>query len=421
MADGRLRFWRAVGLATAVGLALRLLFGLSYWTGKPLTRDEREYLSLARSIAAGDGVVYDAAFTGSSTAPFSRAPAYPAFLALVGGGRAPVEEVPVPVKIAQAIVGMAGIVLVALFARRIGGPAAGVAGAWLAAAYPPLVWISAYAFSEALFWPMGLAAAWYFSCAVAPEADRPAARLFAVGLLAGAAVLVRPAMLLFLLLAAVWLLWRRRAVGLTIALACGAMLVVLPWTARNYTRFHRVVLVAAEGGVTFWTGNHPLARGEGDFASNPDIHVASEALAASHPAATQEELESIYYRDALHWIGAHPLAWLGLEVRKVFYLIVPIGPSYTLHNAAYRWASVCAYGLFLPLGVIGFLRAGARSSAAPGLWLLVGSSVLVSLLFFPQERFRIPIVDPALVIGAALFASGLAGRLAAGAGHRRSV
>jgi hypothetical protein len=416
MPDGRLRFWRAVGLAAAVGLALRLLFGLSYWTGKPLTRDEREYLSLARSIAAGDGVVYDAAFSGSSTAPFSRAPGYPAFLALVvgrGGGSASADTVPAPVKIAQAFVALAGIILVALFARRIGGPAAGVAGAWLAAAYPPLVWISAYAFSEALFWPMGLAAAWYFSCAVAPEADRPAARMFAVGLLAGAAVLVRPAMLVFLLLAAAWLLWRRRTVGLTVVLACGAMLVVLPWTARNYTRFHRVVLVAAEGGVTFWTGNHPLALGEGDFASNPDIHLASEALAAAHPGATQEELESIYYRDALHWIGAHPLAWVGLEVRKVFYLIVPIGPSYTLHNAAYRWASVCAYGLFLPLGVIGFMRAGARSGAAPGLWLLVASSVLVSLLFFPQERFRIPIVDPALVIGASL--------LAAGAGHRRSA
>ena len=42
-----------------VGLALRLAFGLSYWNGQPLTRDELEYLSLARSLAAGHGFVYD--------------------------------------------------------------------------------------------------------------------------------------------------------------------------------------------------------------------------------------------------------------------------------------------------------------------------------------------------------------------------
>jgi 4-amino-4-deoxy-L-arabinose transferase-like glycosyltransferase len=401
MPDGRLRFWRAVGLAAAVGLALRLLFGLTYWTGKPLTRDEREYLSLARSIAAGNGVVYDDTFAGSSTAPFSRAPGYPAFLALVGGGSAPSDAVPAPVKIAQAFVGIAGIVLVALFARRIGGPRAGVVGAWLAAAYPPLVWISAYAFSEAVFWPMGLAAAWYFSCAVAPDADRPAARLFAVGLLAGTAVLVRPAMLVFLLLAAVWLLWRRRAVGLTTALACGAMLVVLPWTARNYTRFHHVVLVAAEGGVTFWTGNHPLAVGDGDLAANPQLKIASQTLKDAHPGLTEEQMEPIYYRDALAWMRAHPIDWLVLEARKIVYLVVPLGPSYRLHSWRYFVASAGTYLLLLPAALAGAWRLGPARRRLPGLWLLLAAAIVTCLIFFPQERFRIPVIDPVLIVCAA--------------------
>jgi 4-amino-4-deoxy-L-arabinose transferase-like glycosyltransferase len=405
MPEGDLRFWRAVGLAVAAGLALRLLFGLGYWTGKVLTRDEREYLSLARGLASGHGFTYDASLTASPITPFSRAPGYPAFLALVGGGRAGTEAVPASVKIAQSFVGAAGIIMVALLARRMGGARAGVAAAWLAAIYPPLVWISAYAFSEALFWPIGLLAAWSFSRALDRGSSRTASRLFLAGVIAGAGVLVRPAMLFFLVLAAAWLLWRRRAVGSIAALACGAMLVVLPWTARNYVEFHHVVLVAAEGGVTFWTGNHPLARGEGDFAANPSLRTASEAFRAAHPAATEEALESIYYRDALHWIATHPVAWLDLEARKVFYLIVPIGPSYTLHQPAYRWTSVCAYLLVLPLAIAGLVRLGARAGTAPGLSLLVASSVLASLLFFPQERFRIPIVDPALVIGASMLAA----------------
>ena len=70
-----------------------------------MTRDEREYLSLARSLAAGDGFVYDAAVATGPVEPFGRAPGYPVFLALVGGGRAVTESVPASVKVAQSVVG----------------------------------------------------------------------------------------------------------------------------------------------------------------------------------------------------------------------------------------------------------------------------------------------------------------------------
>ena len=46
---------RAVHAAVAAGLLLRLAFGLGYWTGKPLTHDEREYLTLAANVAQGRG------------------------------------------------------------------------------------------------------------------------------------------------------------------------------------------------------------------------------------------------------------------------------------------------------------------------------------------------------------------------------
>jgi hypothetical protein len=35
------------------------------------------------------------------------------------------------------------------------------------------------------------------------------------------------------------------------------------------------------------------------------------------------------------------------------------------------------------------------------MWLLAASSVATALVFFPQERFRIPIIDPALILLAA--------------------
>ena len=57
-------------------------------------------------------------------------------------------------------------------------------------------------------------------------------------------------------------------------------------------------------------------------------------------------MEPIYYREALAWMRAHPIDWIGLELRKVFYLVVPIGPSYRVHSPRYylrvdRFLRVC--------------------------------------------------------------------------------
>jgi hypothetical protein len=210
-------------------------------------------------------------------------------------------------------------------------------------------------------------------------------------------VLIRPSLLFFLLLAGPWWVWKRRWVPVAV-LALGSLLVIGPWTARNFAAHGRFVLVASEGGVTFWTGNHPLAIGEGDMAANPQIKLAMRALQAQHPEVSEEDLEPVYYREAFAWMRAHPMDWMVLQVRKVFYMIVPIGPSYTLHSPLYFWASVVSYGLVLPLALAGAWRQRRHLGATPGLWLLVGSAVAVCLVFFPQERFRIPVIDPALLI-----------------------
>ena len=390
--------------AAALGLALRLLFSLGYWTDRPLTRDEREYLSLARSLAAGRGVVYDAAITSGPTEPFGRAPGYPVFLAAVGGGHDVTDHVPASVKVAQSFVGAFGVVLAGIVAARLAGRTAGLTAAFIAAAYPPLVWIAAYAFSEALVWPLGLAVVWLFDRAAAQAESRRARTLVCIaGVVTGATLLIRPAMVIFLVLAAVWLLWRRSA-GHAIAFAVGGALLVAPWTIRTSAEHDRFVLVASEGGVTFWTGNHPLAIGEGDLAANPELKRASLALRAQHPNLSEEQMEPVYYGEAFGWIAAHPWRWLTLEIRKVFYLIVPVGPSYRLHSFLYYSASFVSYALILPPALLGIWQLRVRRRSSPGLMLLSASAVGVCLIFFPQERFRIPIIDPTLIVCAAALA-----------------
>ena len=397
---------RLMAAAALVGLALRLAFALGYWVEKPLTHDEREYLALAQSVAAGRGFIYDPSHQTGTAQQFGRAPIYPLFLAVIGAGSGPHDAAPSRVKVAQSVIGAIGVYIIGLIAIRAAGSKAGAIAAWIAAIYPPLVWIPAYVLSEALYSTIALTTVLLLDMAVEHADDAGTGRAggalaLMAGLMAGIAVLTRPAMLFFLPLAAIWLVRRRRAV-LAVALVAAAAAVMAPWTARNVRQYGRFVLVASEGGVTFWTGNHPLAIGEGDLAANPAIKRAEIAFRASHPTLSAEELEPLYYRAALREIAENPGWWLALMGKKAFYTVVPIGPSYTLHSTKYFAASLASYLLLLPFAVAGAPALFRGRTPPTALLLLAASAVLVCLIFFPQERFRIPVIDPTLIVAAAV-------------------
>jgi 4-amino-4-deoxy-L-arabinose transferase-like glycosyltransferase len=288
----------------------------------------------------------------------------------------------------------------------------------------------AYALSETLYSTLALAAAFVMgTLTIAPletvsftvsenrdaHSFRPIVSVTVSGILTGLAILVRPAMVFFLPFALAWLVLRepaaarRAGIERAVTFVLAAILCVAPWTIRNHHVYGRWIAVASEGGVTFWTGNHPLAIGEGDLAANPDLKRAELAFRAARPGLTPERLEPLYYGDALSWMRWHPADWLRLMVRKAFYTVVPTGPSYALHSARYRIASVASYLLVLCAAVAGAWRWRAARTVGRGpgpvaLWLMATSTVAAGLVFFPQERFRIPVVDPALIVTAALAA-----------------
>jgi 4-amino-4-deoxy-L-arabinose transferase-like glycosyltransferase len=397
---------RWIILAAAAGLLLRLAFGLLYWIDKPLTHDEHEYLSLARGVASGQGFVYDDAVEVGTGQRFGRAPGYPLFLAALDAGRPVPDTAPVRVKAAQALVGAAIVWMIGVLALRSAGARAAVVASAMAAAYPPLVFISGYVLSETIYSAAALATAIVLQRAAdRAGAGTRAGRAWAIGggALAGAAALIRPAMLAFLPLAFLWFL-RRGERALAVAMVAAAVLVIAPWTLRNLRVYDRFVLIASEGGVTFWTGNHPLARGEGDLASNPDLKRAELAFRNAHRGLSAEEMEPLYYRAAFGWIAEHPIGWAGLVARKAYYTIVPTGPSYALHSTRYRIASSVPYLLVLPFALLGMQRLWVSGTPPMTLFLLAASSVLVGLIFLPQERFRIPVIDPTLIISAAALA-----------------
>jgi hypothetical protein len=61
---------------------------------------------------------------------------------------------------------------------------------------------------------------------------------------------------------------------------------------------------------------------------------------------------------------------------------------------------MASFLLILPLAMYGAWRWGGPKPTA--LWLMAAATVVAGLVFFPQERFRMPVIDPALIVTAAL-------------------
>ena len=168
----------------------------------------------------------------------------------------------------------------------------------------------------------------------------------------------------------------------------------------HFATHGRLILIASEGGVTFWTGNHPLARGEGDLAANPDLKRAELDFRAAHPGLTAEELEPLYYRDAFGHIASDPLWWAGLLARKAFYTVVPAGPSCaTLFPVP--TASVISY-LLLPFSVAGAVALWRSPRRPTALLLLAGASGFACVPVLSAGAFSQPVIDPVLIVCAAL-------------------
>jgi 4-amino-4-deoxy-L-arabinose transferase-like glycosyltransferase len=139
------------------------------------------------------------------------------------------------------------------------------------------------------------------------ELHKPGLEL-AAGLLLGACVLTQPA---FLMLAGVFLIYEllresgsQGAVRRLALLAIGTVLVVSPWTLRNYRASGEFVLVSANGGQTLWVANNPQATG--GFVSVDDDRGRLDEIT----------YDRLAFRRAVSWIRDNPGRFLALALRK---------------------------------------------------------------------------------------------------------
>lgn len=334
-------------------------------------------------------------------------------------------------RLLAAGLGTLSVLFVYLIASEALGRGVGRAAGWLAAVFPPMVFLSASLVAENLFVPLLLAATW--AALRARGAERPLRWAALAGALCGLAALTRTNGMALALPLVVALLptLRPRALNrgalAAPALALVAMaLAIAPWTVRNALVLHHFVPVSTQGGYTEAAVWNPTSANPSDDLARPQYNDLEPYL--YKPGIDEVQLNRILGRQARDFAWHHPryvLDVVRLNVLRSFKLASSRG------TFAYYWnrerhmtpvmrtldSAALAAGVLLALVAVAWPAARRRLRAAPWwLWLfgLIIYASTVVLLGNPRYRTSL---DPFLVIAGAAAVTELAVRGAARTGR----
>lgn len=407
-----------IGLAV-LGLILRLAW-VTYAARTPTgLYDPARYYGIADNIANGKGYVEifrlgpDGQLAkGQASAYYP--PGYPYFVGVIAlavkSGAVP-GSVAMVVGVVQAFLGAISAGFLGVIARKVWSARAGVLAAGIMAVYPNLVMHTAAILSETLCIFLVLAALLLVVTAP-PEPGRK--RLIQIGLVLGAAVMVRSVVLPIIpvIFFAWWIQTRgwRPALRQSAVVAVAVIAVMTPWTIRNAIRMHAFVPLGTNTGDNLCIGYEPHASG---------VYGAGEACKVEHVQMAGSHDEVLHNREttqvALHYarrdVGRLPgLVWkraLGLfdrdddAIRAVQSYadpgFIPRQRVLTLRTVANSAWAVVGVG-----GALGLALLGWRGKRDGLLVVLAGLSTLVApLATFADPRFKVTFV-PFLCLGLAV-------------------
>jgi 4-amino-4-deoxy-L-arabinose transferase-like glycosyltransferase len=232
------RFRARLAAVVAGAVALRLLYVLVLARHVPMAGDSQFFHAEANLVADGRGYIepfLDAAY-GTHVPTAAHPPLYPTVLAgwsLLGGDSVLAQ------RSLGALFGAVTIVLIALIGKRVGGERVGLIAASIAALYPLFVAADGAPMSESLY---GLLIAATLLVALQLYEHRSVRLAAALGALIALAALTRSEALLLLVLVGLPLTFRRWKAAVALLAAC--VVVLAPWTIRNWSAFDRFTLIS---------------------------------------------------------------------------------------------------------------------------------------------------------------------------------
>jgi dolichyl-phosphate-mannose-protein mannosyltransferase len=291
-------------------------------------------------------------------------------------------------KLTGAVVGAAAIVPIGLLGRRVAGDRAGLIAAALAAVYPTFIASDGSLMSESLYGLL-VACALVAAYRLYDRADLVSAA--ALGAFLGLSALTRAEGVLLLGLLALPLCWRlptdvrARVVRFGVVVAA-AVVVIAPWTARNWIQFDRPVLISINDAAVLAGANCDQTY------HGRDIGLWRVDCASRKKGASQPEQADLWREKGLDYASEHPgrlPAVVAVRVLRVWDFWAPY--DQTLAEGRQRDVQVAGtamYFLLLALGAYGVVLLRRRDQP---LLILAAPVVVVTLsamLGYGLPRFR---------------------------------
>ena len=354
-------------------------------TELPGIQDQVSYDALARSLLEGRGYSFTEnwyPFTQANTPTSHWSFIYPLYLA---GVYVVTGYHPLAARLIQGAVGGALLCfLVYRIGRKVVNEDTGLVGAGLAAVYGYFIYYNVALMTETYFIVLVLLSL-YLSLELK---EKPTlTRWIGLGFTLGLACLLRQTVLLFVPFLLFWLFLELKGRGirwLYFALPIAMiLLMVTPWTIRNYLVYREFLLLNSNAGYALFASNNPNL---GSDWNNENVVVP---VPKDLKGQNEAKLDRALTKKGLEFIFADPerYLWLTLDKTLEFFWFWPSNDSSRISNLN----RVLSFGLYLPFMLFGLWLSFSRWRSFVILYLFIFIHTAIHLLSWPAPRYRLTV------------------------------
>ena len=319
----------------------------------------------------------------------------------------------------QILMGTVNCFLIYLLGKRIFNDFTGLVAALAMSVYGWLIVYDASILSPVLI--IFLIASFLLLLIRLDAAKAGPAKWLGGGLLAGITAAASAHILLFILLVPLWkhlsAKWKGSRSGWfsSLTFLAGAIIALSPITIHNWTAGNDFVPLTAHGGINFFIGNNPHARGV--FEPPPILRSGGKTLRRDAEKLAEKdrgrnlkpsEISAYWFEKGFTFIRQNPLDYLVLLGKKftIFWdnleIADVIHPSFFKEFTPILKIHFLTFGMIAPFSLIGLVVAWGRRKRISILYFLVGTYVLSTILYFVNSRYRLSLV-PFLLLFASYF------------------
>ena len=343
-----------------------------------------------------------------------RAPVWPTVIAAIYALLGPKN---LSVRLFLCFIGSGTCIFVYLLAKDFFSKRIAIVAGTIAAIYPGLFIYDGWLYSESLY--TFLLIAFSYTLYLIQRTSRRR-WMITSGILLGLLSLTRPNGLLILVLVCLWAIIVARAKIISWRSACEsivligllALVMVAPWTARNYiVSHHQFIPVATGDGIVLLGAYNPLILSDSTPFKGLWIRpgLTSPQLAAKYGGCTatcEVQRDTAYKRQAAQWVESHlndmPYL-LGLHLLKMWTPATPEAdlpmnqfPARFSSSIVAAMVDYMSIPIFL-LAALGLLLTWKRWRHLLFIYLVIFLTILQCLYFYGSSRFSAPI-EPMLVL-----------------------